>query len=79
MDCRESRTSSVGLKEGGKESSACSSFLLRAQGIRCVRVGCVEVCVGCAGTAAAAAAEVLVEEEEEVMVEVVVVAAGREV
>lgn len=59
MDWIES-SSAVGLSQGAKESSACSSFLLRAEGHRCVRVGCacapVEACVGCAAPAGAAAA-----------------------
>lgn len=41
MDWNESFTSSIGLKKGGKETSACSSFLLQPEGNRCVRVGCV--------------------------------------
>lgn len=86
MGWNESFTS-VGLKEGGKETSACSSFLLQPEGNRCARVGCVWKCVlgACvrapagavvaAGAGAGAAAAVV----EVVVVLVVVLAAGREV
>lgn len=74
MDWNESFTS-IGLKEGGKETSACSSFLLQPEGNRCVRVGCVWKCVLGACVCAPAGAVVVAAGAAAAAV----VAAGREV